>query len=116
MADQEYLKRAIYNLIENAIKYSNNIDLPIEIRVFEENNFLLFEIKDYGIGIPETELPFIFERFYRVDKSRNSTIPGNGLGLAIVKEIIEEHKGSITVNSTEGKGSIFTISIPIKKH
>lgn len=113
MADQEYLKRAVYNLIDNAVKYSNNIDLPVEIRVFEENHSLLFEIKDYGIGIPETELPFIFERFYRVDKSRNSTVPGNGLGLAIVKEIVGEHKGTITVISSPGKGSIFTISIPL---
>ncbi|HHW37503.1 MAG TPA: GHKL domain-containing protein [Bacillales bacterium] len=115
MADPEYLKRAIYNLIDNAIKYSIHVDYPIEIRVFVENHFLLFEIKDYGIGIPETELPFIFERFYRVDKSRNSTIPGNGLGLAIVKEIVNEHKGTITVTSTLGKGSIFTISIPLNK-
>ncbi|MEC1778070.1 sensor histidine kinase [Schinkia azotoformans] len=113
MADPEYLKRAIYNLIDNAVKYSSNIDLPIEIRVFEEDHSLLFEIKDYGVGITETELPFIFQRFYRIDKSRNSTIPGNGLGLPIVKEIVNEHKGTITVTSTPGKGSIFTIRIPL---
>ena len=115
MADPEYLKRAIYNLIDNAVKYSNNIDLPIEIRVYEEGHSLVCEIKDYGVGIPETELPFIFQRFYRVDKSRNSTIPGNGLGLAIVKEIVDEHKGTVTAASTSGKGSIFTITIPLDK-
>ncbi|WP_374724135.1 ATP-binding protein [Calidifontibacillus erzurumensis] len=115
MADPEYLKRAIYNLIDNAIKYSSNDDLPVEIKVFEENDHLFFEIKDYGIGIPETEIPFIFERFYRVDKSRNSTIPGNGLGLAIVKEIVEEHRGKIKVKSELNKGSVFTISLPTEK-
>lgn len=112
--DREYMKRAVYNLLDNAIKYSAP-DTAIAIRVTKDDHHLKIAISDQGQGIPEGELEHIFKPFYRVDKSRNSKVPGNGLGLSIVKEIIQAHQGEIQVKSTPGEGSTFTLSIPAKE-
>ena len=101
----------ITNLLSNAIKYSID-NGKIDIIIKETANTVIFKIKDNGLGIPEDELPFIFERFYRTDKSRNRKTGGSGLGLAIVKSIVEAHDGKINVESQIDKGSCFEIILP----
>lgn len=96
------------NLIENAIKYSNDCG-NVRIVIFKKDNYLIFEVIDNGIGIPQEDIPRIFERFYRVDKSRSTR--GTGLGLAIVKHIVKLFNGDITVRSELGKGTVFTVKI-----
>ncbi|GIM45086.1 hypothetical protein DNHGIG_06350 [Collibacillus ludicampi] len=110
--DVEYMHRAIDNLIENAKKYGDK-DKPILVNMYLKDRFLHLAVCDEGPGIDEEHLPYIFERSYRADKSRNSKIPGNGLGLAIVKEIVEAHQGKVWVESKINKGTIFTIRLPI---
>lgn len=108
VADAEQLKRVINNIITNAAKYIGKKKGIINVRIKEEEQFVQIEFEDNGKGIPEKDLPFIFERFYRTDASRNSTKGGTGLGLAIAKKIIEEHGGSIWATSKEEVGtSIF---------
>ena len=99
---------AISNLISNAIKYSGSD--KIEINLTNDKNIVI-EVKDYGIGIPAEHLPRIFERFYRVDKTRSRKNGGTGLGLAIVKHIVELHNWNIVVESEVGKGTSFKIII-----
>lgn len=96
------------NLIENAIKYSNENGV-IKIDLTLEEQYFVFKVKDNGIGIPKNDIPRIFERFYRVDKSRSTR--GTGLGLAIVKHIVKLFNGEISVKSKVGRGSTFTVKI-----
>ena len=100
---------AIKNLINNAMKYSED-NSSIKLRLWEEKNRILFEVKDYGCGMSEETQKHIYDRFYRADKSRNTE--GFGLGLALVHKIIEIHKGEIFVKSELGEGSVFTLSFP----
>ncbi len=101
------------NLVENAIKY-NREGGKVWIRAKTHKGNIVIEVEDTGIGIPKKHLPLIFERFYRVDKSRSREIRGTGLGLSIVKHIALIHGGKTEVESTEGKGSIFRVYIPQK--
>ncbi|WP_179122330.1 ATP-binding protein [Caloramator quimbayensis] len=110
--NKESIFRAVYNILENAIKYSNE-DNFIDIWI-EKENMVKINIKDYGIGIPEEDIPNIFKRFYRVDKTRDRKTGGSGLGLPIAYEIIKLHKGDIKVSSKVGEGSLFTITLPYK--
>lgn len=96
------------NLIENAIKYSNENGI-VKIDLTLEEQYFVFKVKDNGIGIPKNDIPRIFERFYRVDKSRSTR--GTGLGLAIVKHIVKLFNGEISVKSKVGIGSTFTVKI-----
>ncbi len=96
------------NLIENAIKYSNE-NGNVKILITSNNGYFIFKVIDNGIGIPKNDIPRIFERFYRVDKSRSTK--GTGLGLAIVKHIVKLFNGDITVDSEVGVGSTFTVRI-----
>jgi signal transduction histidine kinase len=114
IADHSRMKQVIVNLLSNAIKYSKE-GCSITFELFQHNNNSGFAIHDNGIGIPQEELPFIFERFYRADKSRNRTTGGSGIGLTIVKSIIQAHGGSITAESEFGKGSTLTVSLPVVK-
>jgi two-component system phosphate regulon sensor histidine kinase PhoR len=108
-------EQALVNLIDNAIKYSAE-NTSVEIESLTKNDEFIICIKDQGIGIAKSQLPRIFERFYRVDKARSRTLGGTGLGLAIVKHIAKIHNGRVTVESEVGKGSIFKFIIPrIKK-
>lgn len=112
-ADGDLLDMAIMNLLENGVKYSPS---PAEIQMssrFTSDGYELV-IKDLGIGIPEADLPHIFDRFYTVHKARSRKSGGAGLGLSIVKTIIDKHKGKISVSSTLEKGSQFSILLPIK--
>lgn len=112
-ADIDKVKQIILNLFMNAINYTpEQGTVSIEIR--EENDDVLIEIADTGIGIEKDALPRIFERFYRVDKDRSRETGGTGLGLAIVKHIVEAHRGKIEVESELEKGSLFSIYLPKK--
>lgn len=108
MADRQRLIRVIHNIIENAKNHFNKPEKEIKIVLKEEENGVLIEIADNGCGIPADKIPLIFDRFYRIDCSRNRTTGGSGIGLSIAKEIIEAHQGRIWAESTEGVGtSIF---------
>jgi two-component system phosphate regulon sensor histidine kinase PhoR len=111
MADEMRISQVLLNLIDNAIKYSDK-DSNVNIAVFNEAECVKVSVNDNGIGIPEKDLPRIFERFYRVDKARSRELGGTGLGLSIVKHIIQEHGGDVSVESTIGKGSRFTFTVP----
>jgi two-component system phosphate regulon sensor histidine kinase PhoR len=112
-ADPDLLERALGNLLDNAIKYTPDGG-RIRLAAFAEGNDTLISVADSGIGIPEKDLPRVFERFYRVDKSRSRELGGTGLGLAIVKHIAQLHGGSVTVRSHAGGGSTFTLRFPAR--
>lgn len=105
------MEQAITNLIDNAIKFSKPGDL-IYLRAMTENNEIIISVEDQGCGIESKHLPRLFERFYRVDKGRSREMGGTGLGLAIVKHITLAHGGKVSVDSTPGKGSTFSIHLP----
>jgi signal transduction histidine kinase len=106
--NEELLFTAIKNIVLNACKYSTNHNAFVYL--FAQNNSLKIEIEDQGAGIPEEQLKIIFQPFYRIDENR--TVPGFGLGLSLAERIIKLHKGTITVQSTLGKGTRFTIELP----
>ncbi|HSC35728.1 MAG TPA: ATP-binding protein [Thermodesulfobacteriota bacterium] len=110
-ANRFLLEQMFINLIDNAVKYTPE-NGKVEIRASRENSHILTEISDNGIGIPKEHIPRIFERFYRVDKTRSRNLGGTGLGLSIVKHIVIMHGGRIEVHSEEGKGSKFSITLP----
>jgi signal transduction histidine kinase len=110
--DAMRLKQAVINLINNAIKY-NREGGEVEILLKNENANAVIEVRDTGIGIAPADLGKVFERFFRVDKSRSRELGGSGLGLAIVKKIVEDHGGTVYVRSTPGEGSVFGIKLPI---
>lgn len=109
-ADREKIRQVLVNLVDNSFKYGNNPGIT-SIKTFELHDQILVEITDNGIGVEEKYLNRLFERFYRVDKSRSRQIGGSGLGLAIVKHIIEAHQQTITVRSTENIGSTFGFTL-----
>lgn len=106
IADPEQLKRVINNIISNSVKYIGNKQGALNIRISDENDFIHVEIEDNGKGIDTKDLPYIFDRFYRTDISRNSNQGGSGIGLAIVKKIIEVHGGKIWATSQINTGTI----------
>jgi two-component system phosphate regulon sensor histidine kinase PhoR len=106
------LEQAVVNLLDNAIKYSQP-ESAIHLRARQKESKIMISVEDQGMGIAKKHLPRLFERFYRVDKARSRTMGGTGLGLAIVKHIAQAHGGDITVDSTLGKGSTFTIHLPV---
>lgn len=107
------LSLAFSNLIDNAIKYSvDQINIKIETRQIKQ--YLEIKISDNGVGIAKNELPFIFDQYYRVSTGDVHEVKGFGLGLTFVKKVIEEHQGKISVDSEQGKGTCFTILLPLK--
>lgn len=106
IADPEQLRRVINNIISNSVKYLDKEQGFINIRIRDVGDFIQVEIEDNGKGIAARDLPYIFDRFYRTDASRNSSTGGSGIGLSIVKKIIEDHGGQIWANSKEGTGTI----------
>ncbi len=112
-ADWSLLEQAIANLIDNALKYSGN-DTEVVVSAANVGENLHISVKDQGPGIPIKNLGRIFERFYRIDKTRSRSLGGTGLGLAIVKHVAHIHRGSVDVKSSEGEGSEFTIVLPLK--
>ena len=110
-ADKQKISQVLINLISNAIHYSNREEALIKIKTATNNNLAIIQISDNGMGIKPEALPRIFERFYRVESSRNRKDGGSGLGLAIVKHIMEAHKQNISVESTYLEGTTFTFSL-----
>lgn len=106
IADAEQIKRVINNIVSNSIKYMDKERGIINIRIKDVGDFIQVEIEDNGKGIGVKELPYIFDRFYRTDASRNSKQGGSGIGLSIVKKIIEDHGGQIWANSKENTGTV----------
>ena len=105
IADGEQIRRVIHNIISNAIKYMDKPKGIIQIRIKDVGDFIQIEIEDNGKGIGPKDLPYIFDRFYRTDSSRNSSQGGSGIGLSIVRKIIEDHGGRIWATSKEGIGT-----------
>ncbi|MEK4251974.1 two-component system histidine kinase PnpS [Paenibacillus sp. FSL W7-1287] len=111
--DEDRLRQIFVNLLSNAISYTpEGGKIFVNISLTEQEKVQI-TIKDTGIGIPEKDLPRIFERFYRVDKARSRGSGGTGLGLSIVKHLVEMHKGTITVESAVGEGTTFTLELPL---
>jgi len=111
-ADKQKFFLLLRNLIDNAVKY-NKKGGKVWVRAKKEEDKQILEVEDTGIGIPPERIPFIFERFYRVDKGRSKEMGGTGLGLSIVKHIVFLHGGEIMVHSKPGEGSRFSVIIPI---
>jgi len=110
--DRRQVVSAIANLLDNAIKYSEpGTDISLSARCVD--GWITFEVTDQGVGIPSRDLDRIFERFYRVDRARSRTTGGTGLGLAIVRNVAHAHHGDVTVDSSEGEGSVFQLRIPV---
>ena len=110
IGDRDKIAQVFQNLITNAISYSND-GKQVEIRFFDIEDNVLIEVSDQGLGIEEKHLSRLFERFYRVEKSRARHQGGTGLGLAIVKHIVEAHDQTINVRSTIGEGSTFSFTL-----
>jgi signal transduction histidine kinase len=119
--DRDKVKQILFNLLTNAVKYSPaGGEVTLSIREpaalppdHPPGSFLLVKVTDQGMGIPEVDLPHIWERFYRVDNSNTRRIGGTGLGLFIVKGLVELHGGRIWVTSAVGRGSVFTLTLPV---
>ncbi|MBY0220059.1 ATP-binding protein [Paenibacillus illinoisensis] len=110
-ADQNRMTQVLHNLIGNAVKYSPGTE-RIDITMWEENEWICIDVRDYGIGIPENVQDQLFAKFYRVDNSDHRQIGGTGLGLYISRKIVEDHHGTITFISAVGKGSTFKVRLP----
>jgi two-component system, OmpR family, sensor histidine kinase SenX3 len=110
--DETQLTSMFANLVENAVKYTPPGG-RVEVAAESDGNEVVVRVSDTGIGIPEEYVARIFERFYRVDKARSKQTGGTGLGLSIVRHIAENHGGSVTVESTPGEGSTFTVYLPV---
>jgi signal transduction histidine kinase len=113
-ADNDIMVTAVVNLLENSYKYSYD-NKKIELKVFSEDNFVCFSVKDNGIGMNRRQIRKIFDRFYQADTSLSRRAEGTGLGLSIVKFIVDAHKGTISVDSVPGEGSTFTIRLTAKQ-
>ncbi|KUO97230.1 sensor histidine kinase [Ferroacidibacillus organovorans] len=114
-ADPLRLEQALINVLDNAVRYT----MPggkVSVEVVQKGDFLYFQVSDSGMGIPRKELPYIWNRLYRVEKSRSRVRGGSGLGLAIVKQVIEAHGGFVSAQSEEGAGTVITLGIPLRSH
>ena len=111
-ADREALRRLFLILLDNAVKYTM-AGGEIEIEIEERDGHVSGSVKDTGIGIPTEDIPFIFDRFYRVDRARSRALGGAGLGLAIARWIVEAHGGTLSVESELNRGSLFRVRLPI---
>lgn len=109
--DSLQMGRAIKNIMENALKFSPKAGQPVQVSLSEEISQVVIRITDHGIGIPEEDLAFVFEPFYRVDKSRTPRTGGYGLGLSLAKTIVEAHGGTITIESQPNHGTIVRIGL-----
>jgi two-component system sensor histidine kinase SenX3 len=111
LGDRRQLVAAVYNLLDNAVKYSPNRSV-VEVRGRPEGDHVAISVRDQGIGIPEEDLEHIFERFYRVEGAKARHAGGTGLGLAIVRHVVGNHRGEVRVESEVGQGSTFVLTLP----
>jgi len=111
IGDRRQLVSALFNLLDNAVKYSEP-GSPVEVTVHPTDGWIDIAVCDHGIGIPSRDLDRIFERFYRVDRARSRETGGTGLGLAIVRHVAANHDGDVRVESRQGEGSTFTLTLP----
>ena len=112
--DREKLEKIIANLLSNAIKYTPDFG-KINVRVHSKNDKVIIEVEDNGIGIPEDEMEFVFNRYYRVNSKESKKNKGTGIGLSLTKELVTLHKGEIELESKVGKGAVFKIHLPLGK-
>jgi signal transduction histidine kinase len=112
--DTDRILQVVHNLVENAIRYTPTGG-RILVRLVSSSSEVRIEVTDSGIGIPEAQVPHVFERFYRSDQARRLHPGGSGLGLSIVKWIVEAHKGTVAVTSRLGEGTTFTVTLPLVK-
>lgn len=112
LADRNRMEQVIANIVSNAIKY-NRPGGTVTLSAFSQEDKVVIKVQDTGIGIPQEDIPRLFERFYRVDKARSREKGGTGLGLAIAKEIVEQHQGTIGVESQLDAGTTVTITLPV---
>jgi len=110
--DREAIARALVNLVNNALKYSTD-EKFLGVKLYRENGVLKLEVMDHGIGIARRDQSKIFEKFYRTGDPLVHNTKGSGLGLSLVRHITEAHGGEIAVESIPGKGSKFTLSLPV---
>jgi signal transduction histidine kinase len=115
LGDAAALRRLLLILLDNAVKYTPSGGV-VSLSAVPTEGRLVIEVRDSGAGIAEQDLPHIFERFYRADKSRNRDSGGAGLGLSLAKWIVEAHRGEITVQSQDGRGSRFRVAFPLERH
>jgi len=111
LGDRSQLVSAVSNLVENAVKYSNRGG-DVDVSCRSSDGRVVVVVADHGIGIASADHERIFERFYRVDKGRSRSTGGTGLGLSIVRHVVDNHGGTVSVRSEEGRGSTFTVSLP----
>jgi two-component system sensor histidine kinase VicK len=110
LLNKEKFTRVIDNLVSNAVKFSNE---RVDVRLAQADKQIVIEVQDYGLGIPAAMLPDIFTRFTKAGRAGLHGEKSTGLGLSIVRQIVESHKGTIEVESTEGKGSVFVVKLPV---
>ncbi len=113
-ADPRRIRQILANLLSNAVKFTDK-DGRINLRVWRDPHNVMFQVEDTGIGIPEAQQAVLFETFKQLETTRQRQYPGTGLGLALTKQLVELHNGSIQVVSTPGKGSMFTVRIPLQQ-
>ena len=113
--DPFYWTQVLFNLVENALKQNTEPGLSVTVAAARTPEACVITVTDTGVGIPAESLPFLFNRFYRVETHHSSEIKGTGLGLSIVKRAVEAHDGAITVSSTPHRETVFTITIPLKR-
>ena len=111
LAGEDDLHQVIYNLTENAIKYNHSGGF-VRVKLGGDDDTCVVTVEDNGIGIPENDLPRIFDRFYRVDKMRSRAYGGTGLGLSIVADTVRRRGGSVEAGARPGGGSVFTVRMP----
>lgn len=111
--DRQMWEKIVFNLLSNAFKYTLKGQIRVTLSATSEHAIL--KVSDTGVGIPEKELPFMFERFHRVQNTSGRTYEGTGIGLSLIKELVQLHGGNISVESKEGRGSTFTVAIPFGK-
>lgn len=114
VADPRRIQQILFNLLDNAIKFTPT-GRKVTLRVFSEENLAVFQVKDQGIGIPEDQLPLLFQKFHQLNAGYHRQYRGTGLGLALTKQLVELHGGWIDVESTVGVGSVFTVRLPMQQ-
>jgi two-component system phosphate regulon sensor histidine kinase PhoR len=114
IVDADAVSQALSNLLDNAVKYSNGAK-EIGVKVAQDRDWVVISVEDHGVGITSEEQKKIFERFHRVSTGLVHDVKGSGLGLSIVDHIVKAHKGKVTVESSPGKGSVFSMYLPLEK-